>query len=40
MTALLSDLSVHHKPRDLSDRVALGITKTLRWFADTFFAER
>jgi len=40
VTALLSDLSVHHKPRDLSDRVALGITKTLRWFADTFFAER
>jgi len=40
VTALPSDLSVHHKPRDLSDRVALGITKTLRWFADTFFAER
>ena len=40
VTALLSDLSVHHKPRDFSDRVALGITKTLRWFADTFFAER
>lgn len=24
----------------MSDHIALGITKTLRWFADTFFAKR
>ncbi len=30
----------HLKPRDLSDRTALAITKTLRFFADTFFAKR
>ncbi|MDF0543777.1 alternative oxidase [Sphingobium sp. H39-3-25] len=36
----LVDLSVHHKPRDLRDRVALGFTKVLRWSADTFFAKR
>jgi ubiquinol oxidase len=40
VTVPLTDLKVHHRPRDLSDRVALGITKTLRWCADTFFAER
>jgi ubiquinol oxidase len=40
VTAPLTNLKVHHQPRDLSDRVALGITKTLRWVADTFFAER
>ncbi len=40
MTAPQIDLTVHHAPRDLSDRVALGFTKTLRWIADTFFAER
>lgn len=40
VTALLTNLSVHHQPRDLSDRVALGVTKALRWCADTFFAER
>lgn len=34
------DLTVHHQPHDLSDRVALGITKSLRFFADTFFAKR
>ena len=31
---------VHHKPSDLSDRFALGFTKLLRFFADTFFAKR
>ena len=30
----------HHAPRGLSDRFALGVTKLLRWCADTFFAER
>lgn len=34
------DLSVHHKPGGLSDRIAFGFTKALRWCADTFFAER
>ncbi|MBR7779404.1 alternative oxidase [Undibacterium rugosum] len=34
------DLSVHHQPGDISDRFALGITKLLRWCADTFFAKR
>lgn len=33
--------SVEHRiARNLSDRVALGITMTLRFFADTFFAKR
>ncbi|ETI64567.1 alternative oxidase 1 [Sphingobium sp. C100] len=36
----LVDLSVHHQPRDLRDRIALGFTKVLRWSADTFFAKR
>jgi len=34
------DLSVHHQPRGLSDRIALGFTKLLRFCADTFFAKR
>lgn len=34
------DLTVHHKPRDMRDRIALGFTKVLRWSADTFFAKR
>lgn len=34
------DLAVHHRPADLSDRFALGCTKALRFFADTFFAKR
>ncbi|TBW40075.1 oxidase [Siculibacillus lacustris] len=34
------DLGVHHRPTDLSDRVALGATKVLRFIADTFFAQR
>ncbi|MCA1199238.1 alternative oxidase [Sphingomonas sp. R647] len=40
MIAPYIDLTVHHAPRGLSDRVALGFTKSLRWIADTFFAER
>ena len=40
MTAPLVDLSVHHKPKGLSDQVAFGFTKLLRWCADTFFAKR
>jgi ubiquinol oxidase len=34
------DLAIHHRPADLSDRFALGCTKALRFFADTFFAKR
>ena len=34
------DLSRHHKPENLSDRVALQFVKVLRFFADTFFAKR
>jgi ubiquinol oxidase len=34
------DLRVHHKPHGLSDRIALGFTKLLRFCADTFFAKR
>lgn len=34
------DLSVHHRPVDVSDRIALGFTKLLRFCADTFFAKR
>jgi ubiquinol oxidase len=33
-------LSVHHTPRGISDRIALGFTKALRFCADTFFARR
>lgn len=36
----MSELDRHHVPKGLSDRVALGITKFLRFFADTFFAHR
>ena len=34
------NLAIHHRPADLSDRFALGCTKALRFFADTFFAKR
>ncbi len=34
------DLSRHHKPQNLSDRLALGFVKMARFFADTFFAKR
>lgn len=34
------DLSIHCKPRGLSDRIALAFTKVLRFTADTFFAKR
>ncbi|WP_202414187.1 alternative oxidase [Duganella flavida] len=33
-------LDEHRVARNFSDRVALGITLTLRFFADTFFAKR
>jgi len=34
------ELDVHHATRDWSDRVAYGITRGLRFLADTFFAKR
>lgn len=33
-------LDRHHAPKDFPDRIALGITRFLRFFADTFFARR
>jgi len=33
-------VSDHHSPVDFSDRVALAITRSLRFFADAFFAKR
>ena len=39
-TIPLVDLTVHHKPAGVSDRIALGFTKVLRFCADTFFAKR
>lgn len=35
-----SEAQPHHVPQDLSDRIALIVVKTLRFFADTFFAKR
>ena len=35
----LFDLSVHHTPHDLCDRIAPVFTKTPRFCADTFFAK-
>lgn len=40
MTAPFVDLGVHHRPKGVSDRIAFGFTKALRWTADTFFAKR
>jgi ubiquinol oxidase len=37
---LTADDPVHHQPRDLSDRIAFGFTKFLRFLADRFFAKR
>ncbi len=33
-------LEYRHAPRDLSDRVAYGLTRMLRFFADVFFSKR
>ena len=32
--------SIHHRPKGISDRIAYGFTKALRFCADTFFAKR
>ena len=34
------DLDVHHKVSGVSDSIAFGFTKSLRFVADTFFAKR
>jgi ubiquinol oxidase len=36
----MTELARHHEVQGLSDRIALGITRFLRFFADTFFARR
>ena len=33
-------LDIHHKPENMSDRVALAFTKFLRFIADTFFKKK
>lgn len=35
-----ADLQRTHTPQDLSDRIARGFTKVMRFFADTFFQRR
>lgn len=39
-TNLKVEFSVHHQPKTASDHVAYAFTKTLRFLADTFFAQR
>lgn len=34
------NITSHHKPESASDYIALGFTKAMRWFADTFFRKR
>lgn len=36
----LENQNMHHQPRNISDSVALSLTKFLRLLADTFFARR
>lgn len=36
----LVDVTAHHRPKGLSDRIAYAFTKGLRFCADTFFAQR
>jgi ubiquinol oxidase len=36
----MTELDRHHEAQGLSDRIALGITKFLRFLADAFFAKR
>jgi ubiquinol oxidase len=33
-------LNIHHVPISINDRIALGVVKTMRVFADRFFAKR
>ena len=36
----MDNLEKHYKPNNLSDKIALGFTKFLRFLADTFFKKR
>jgi len=36
----MTELARHHEAQGLSDRIALGLTKFMRAFADAFFAKR
>lgn len=38
--ATRTTLQTHRAPETLADRIALRIVKTMRWFADAFFAKR
>jgi ubiquinol oxidase len=38
--AMPTEPRLHREPSDLADRFALGLTRLLRFFADTFFAKR
>lgn len=40
MTGHLIPLAPHRKPENAGDHIALAFVKTLRFFADTFFAKR
>ena len=40
MSAPFVDVSIHHEPKGVSDRIAYGFTKALRFCADTFFTKR
>jgi len=40
MSAPVVDLTVTHRPLGVSDRIAFGFVKALRFCADTFFAKR
>ena len=40
MSTPFVDISVHHVPKGVSDRIAYGFTKALRFCADPFFAKR
>jgi ubiquinol oxidase len=40
MTIFTDSRQTHYAARGLSDKFALGVTKLLRWGADTFFAKR
>lgn len=40
VTSSPENLELRHQPQDLSDKVARGMTRLLRFFADRFFAKR
>jgi ubiquinol oxidase len=40
VTQAAPNLTMHHLPRDMSDKIAFGLTKALRFLADTMFQKR